>query len=154
VSTIALLRKPTPGYRFECGNGGHWRLISHLALNHLSLADGGVDALREMLTLYDLPRAPATQRQIGGIKAVEHRAATTWLAGNPYACLVRGTEVRLTIDEEAFVGSGIDTFAQVFERFLGLYAHANSFTQLTLVSEKSGEALLTLKPRSGDLSLL
>ena len=154
VVSIALLRKPTPGYRFECGNGGHWRLISHLALNHLSLADGGVDALREMLTLYDLPRAPASARQIDGIKAVEHRAATTWLAGNPYACLVRGTEVRLTIDEEAFVGSGIGTFAHVFERFLGLYAHANSFTQLTIVSEKSGEALLTLKPRSGDLSLL
>ncbi len=154
LAGVPLLRKPSASYRFECGNGGHWRLISHLALNHLSLADGGVDALREMLTLYDLPRSAATQRQIGGIAGVAHRAVTSWLAGNPFACLVRGTEVRLTIDEEAFVGSGIDTFAHVIERFLGLYAHTNSFAQLVIVSNKSGEALLTLKPRSGDLNLL
>ncbi|HWJ93218.1 MAG TPA: type VI secretion system baseplate subunit TssF, partial [Telluria sp.] len=80
--------------------------------------------------------------------------ATTWLPGNPFACLVRGVEVRLTIEEEAFIGSGIHAFAQVIERFLGLYVHANSFTQLVLVSHKTGEELWTCTPRSGDLSLL
>jgi type VI secretion system protein ImpG len=45
-------------------------------------------------------------------------------------------EVRLTIDEEAFVGSGIHAFAHVVERFLALYVHANSFTQLVIVSQK------------------
>ncbi|UVW28763.1 type VI secretion system baseplate subunit TssF [Massilia sp. H6] len=152
--SIALLRKPTASYRFASGRGAHWRLISHLALNHLSLADGGVEAFREMLALYDLPRSPSSQRQIGGIKAISQRPATTWLAGNPFTCLVRGVEVRLSIDEEAFVGSGIHAFAQIVERFLALYVHANSFTQLVIVSNKTGEALLTCQPRSGDLSLL
>ncbi|MFK3737271.1 type VI secretion system baseplate subunit TssF [Massilia sp. TN1-12] len=154
VRSIAFLRKPTPSYRFERGRGAHWRLISHLSLNHLSLSDGGVDAFREMLALYDLPRSPSSQRQIGGIVAVAHRAATTWMAGNPFACMVRGIEVRLTIDEEAFVGSGIDAFAHIVERFLGLYVHANSFTQLVIVSNKTGGELLRCQPRSGDLSLL
>jgi type VI secretion system protein ImpG len=63
-------------------------------------------------------------------------------------------EVRLSIDEEAFVGSGIHAFAHVMERFLGLYVHANSFSQLVIVSNKTGDLLLTCKPRSGDLSLL
>ena len=63
-------------------------------------------------------------------------------------------EVRLTIDEEAFVGSGIHAFAHVIERFLGLYVHANSFTQLVVVSSKTGEELFKCKPRSGDSSLL
>jgi type VI secretion system protein ImpG len=67
---------------------------------------------------------------------------------------VRGVEVRLTIDEEAFVGSGIHAFAHIIDRFLGLYVHANSFTQLVMVSNKTGEELLRCKPRSGDLSLL
>ena len=154
VRSIAFLRKPTASYRFASGRGAHWRLISHLALNHLSLADGGVEAFREMLALYDLPRSPSSQRQIGGIKAIAQRAATTWLAGNPFTCLVRGVEVRLSIDEEAFVGSGIHAFAQIVERFLALYVHANSFTQLVIVSNKTGEELLTCQPRSGDLSLL
>lgn len=154
VDTIAFLRKPTASHRFASGSGAHWRLISHLALNHLSLADGGIDAFREMLALYDLPRSPSSQRQIGGIKAIAQRPATAWLAGNPFTCLVRGVEVRLSIEEEAFVGGGIHAFAQVVERFLALYVHANSFTRLVVVSSKTGEELLTCEPRSGDLSLL
>lgn len=152
--TIAFLRKPTASHRFASGRGAHWRLISHLALNHLSLADGGIDAFREMLALYDLPRSPSSQRQIGGIKAIAQRPTTAWLSGNPFTCLVRGVEVRLTIDEEAFVGSGIHAFAQIVERFLALYVHANSFTQLVIVSSKTGEEVFTCQPRSGDLSLL
>jgi len=151
---IGFLRKPSMPYRFTSDSGAHWRLISHLALNHLSLLDGGVEAFREMLALYDLPRSPSSQRQIGGIKTIAQRATTAWLAGNPFTCLVRGLEVRLGIDEEAFVGSGIHAFAQVIERFLALYVHANSFTQLIIVSHKTGEALLTCEPRSGDSSLL
>jgi type VI secretion system protein ImpG len=154
VRSISFLRKPTLSNRFERGRGAHWRLISHLSLNHLSLADGGLDAFREMLALYDLPRSPSSQRQIGGIAAIGHKAANAWLQGNPFACLVRGVEVRLTIDEEAFVGSGIHAFAHIIERFLGLYVHANSFTQLVIVSNKTGEELLKCTPRSGDLSLL
>jgi len=154
TGNICLLRKPTPSWRFARVGGVHWRLISHLALNHLSLANGGVDSFREMLALYDLPRSPATQRQIGGIRGLAYKTATTWLPGNPFACLVRGLEVRMTIDEDAFVGTGIHAFAQVIDRFLGLYVHANSFTQLVIVSEKTGETLLTCPPRSGDLSLL
>jgi type VI secretion system protein ImpG len=154
VRSISFLRKPTTSYRFERGRSAHWRLISHLSLNHLSLSDGGVEALREMLALYDLPRSPSSQRQISGIVAIEQKAATTWLVGNPFACLVRGVEVRLTIDEEAFVGSGINTFAHIVERFLALYVHANSFTQLVIVSNKTREELLRCTPRSGDLSLL
>lgn len=154
VGAITFLRKPSLSQRFEQGGGAHWRLISHLSLNHLSLSGDGVEAFREMLAMYDLPRSPASQRQIGGIEAIAYKATNAWLPGNPFASLVRGMEVRLTIDEEAFVGSGIHAFAHVIERFLGLYVHANSFTQLVVVSSKTGEELFKCKPRSGDSSLL
>jgi type VI secretion system protein ImpG len=154
VRSISFLRKPSNSYRFEHGRGTHWRLISHLSLNHLSLSADGVDAFREMLALYDLPRSASSQRQIAGIAGIEQKAASAWLPGNPFACLVRGVEVRLTIDEEAFIGSGIHAFAHLVERFLALYVHANSFTKLTIVSHKTGEDLFTCSPRSGDLSLL
>jgi len=154
VRSITFLRRPTESHRFERGRGAHWRLISQLSLNHLSLAGSGVDAFQEMLTLYDLPRSPTSQRQIRGICAIASKAANHWLPGNPFACLVRGVEVSLTIDEEAFVGSGIHAFTHIVERFLGLYVHANSFTQLVVVSRKSGEELLRCTPRSGDLNLV
>jgi type VI secretion system protein ImpG len=154
AGAIGFLRKPTRSQYFKRGGGAHWRLISHLSLNHLSLSEGGVEALREMLAMYDLPGSPVSQRQIAGIAAAGYKPSSAWLPGNPFACLVRGVEVRITIDEEAFVGSGVHAFAHVMERFLGLYVHANSFTRLILVSSKTGEDLLTCSPRSGDLSLL
>ncbi len=154
TSAIAFLRKPTRTWRFARGRSAQWRLISLLSLNHLSLADGGVDAFREMLALHDVPRSAASTRQIGGILAIAYTPTSAWLSGNPFNCLVRGIEVRLGVDEEAFVGSGIHAFAHIIERFLALYVHANSFTQLVIVSQQSSEELLRCAPRSGDLSLL
>lgn len=154
VRTISFLRKPSESFRFARGRGAHWRLISQLSLNHLSLTEGGLEALRETLTLYDLSHSAASQRQINGVVAVDHRATTAWLPGNPFASLVRGTEVRMTVDEEAFVGTGLHLFSSVMDHFLGLYVHANSFTQLVIVSKRTGEELLRCLPRSGDLKLV
>lgn len=148
--TISLLRKPTRPHRFEHGRNGQWRLISHLALNHLSLSGSGVHAFRELLTLYDLPRSATSRRQIDGIVAIDQQPVTVWLPGSPFASFVRGLEVRLTVDEESLVGSGVDAFAQVIDRFLGLYAHLNSFTRLVLVSSQSGQELIRCAPRAGE----
>lgn len=151
---IRLLRRPTSTLRFERGKGALWRLISHLSLNHLSLSAGGIDALKEMLRLYDLPRSAANRRQIDGLVGIDFKPATAWLQGQPYATFVRGTEVRLTVDEDSFVGTGLGLFAAVMDQFFGLYVHINSFTQLTLVSSRTQEELLSCPPRNGDMPLV
>ena len=46
------------------------------------------------------------------------------------AALVHGTEMRMTLDEEAFVGSGLLLFVEVIDQFLGLYVQVNSFIEL------------------------
>lgn len=151
---IRLLRKPTPSQRFERGRGALWRLISHLSLNHLSLSAGGIDALKEMLRLYDLPRSASNRRQVDGLVAVAFKPATAWLPGEPFATFVRGTQVRLTVDEDSFVGTGLGLLAAVMDRFFGLYVHINSFTQLTIVSARTQEEVLTCPPRNGDKPLV
>ena len=151
---VRLLRKPTPTWRFPRGQGALWRLISHLSLNHLSLSAGGMEALQEMLRLYDLPRSAANRRQVDGLKSVSFRPATAWLPGQPFATFVRGTEVRLEVDEDSYVGTGLFLLASVLERFFALYVHINSFTKLTLVSSRTGEEVLTCLPRNGDQHLL
>lgn len=154
AKTVFFLRKPTPTYRFERGKGAHWRLISHLSLNHLSLVNEGVEALREMFKLYDLPRSATNQKLIDSVISVEHRAATTRMAGNPFPTFVRGSEIRLVVDEDALVGSGLHLFAQVLDHFFGLYVHANSFSRLVLVSAVSGQEILKCKPRNGQSILV
>jgi type VI secretion system protein ImpG len=69
------------------------------------------------------------------------------------ASLVDGVEVRLCIDEEGFVGTGIHLFAQVVARYLGLSVQVNSFAELVIVSATSGEELLRCPPCNGDLQL-
>lgn len=113
-----------------------------------------MDALKEMLRLYDLPRSPVNRRQIDGIEAVSFQPATAWLPGEPFATFVRGVEVTLTVDEASFVGSGLGLFVAVLERFLALYVSVNSFSRLTVRSARSSEVLYACSPRNGDIALL
>ena len=150
VRSIKLLRKPTQPCRFDHRRDGQWRIISHLSLNHLSLTGNGLTAFQEMLALYDLPRTAASRRQIEGVLGIEQSDKTVWMAGKPFACFVRGLEVRITVDESSFVGSGLDVFVRCIDRFLGLYVSLNSFIQLVVVSNRTGEELIRCAPRNGD----
>ncbi len=149
---IHLLRKPTPPYRFPSSGGAHWRLVAQLALNHRSLGD--LDALREVLTLYDVSRSAATQRQIAGITGLHTLPSTAWIRNKIGATLVHGLEVRMTVDEEAFAGTSLVVFAEVVNRFFGLYVHINSFTRLVVRSSQSERELLRCDPRNGSLTLV
>jgi type VI secretion system protein ImpG len=150
TGNISMLRRPTPSVRFERGRAAHWRLISHLALNHVSLASNGLSALKEMLVLYDVRRTAVSARHIDGLVGIEQRAAVQWLPGKPFATFVRGMEIRLTIDEDHFVGTSLASFVRVIDTFFGLYVHLNSFVQLVVVSKRTGEEILRCKPRSGE----
>lgn len=149
---IHLLRRPTLPHRFPSSGGAHWRLVAQLALNHRSLGD--LDAFREVLTLYDVSRSAATQRQIAGITAMETLPSTAWMRNKVGASLVHGLEVRMTVDEEAFAGSSLYVFAEVVNRFFGLYVHINSFTRLVVRSEQTDRELLRCEPRNGNLTLV
>ncbi|MGB9109248.1 MAG: type VI secretion system baseplate subunit TssF, partial [Telluria sp.] len=150
---IRFLRRPTRPHRLANGKGAHWRLISHLTLNHHSLVTEGVDGLREMLALYDFTGSAVSRRQIAGIVGLEHADATAWLRHKRGSSLAHGTEVRLTIDEDAFVGAGLHLFVQVIDQFFALYVQMNSFIELVILSHQSGEVLFRCKPRSGSMPL-
>jgi type VI secretion system protein ImpG len=149
---LQLLRRPTPQRRFALD--AHWRLISHLSLNHGSLVQDGVGGLKEMLTLYDLAQSPVSRKQIAGIAGLTQHPARAWLRDDGHASLVHGIELRLTLDEDAFAGAGLHLFVQVLDHFLGLYVHLNSFIQLTVLSQASGKELYRCQPRSGARNLV
>lgn len=144
-----LLRKPTPSYRFD-SKGAHWRLISHLALNHAGLTDAGLADLQKMLTLYDLPRSNGARRQIGGIVGLEHGSTRAWIKTRPVSTLMPGVGIRMTVDEEAFAGASLFVFAQVMDRYFALNSQLNCFTRLEIVSGRTGQEIHTCAPRSAE----
>ncbi|NRF69439.1 type VI secretion system baseplate subunit TssF [Aquincola sp. S2] len=151
---IRLLRVPTTSHRFERGEGALWRLVSHLSLNHLSIGGAGVQALQEMLRLYDLPRSATNARLVDGLIDISYQPTSACLPGNPFPTFVRGVLVRLTVDADAYGGHGLRLFAQVLDHFFGLYVQANSFSQLEVVSAQTRERLLLFPRRAGAGPLL
>ncbi|MFN7693839.1 MAG: type VI secretion system baseplate subunit TssF [Burkholderiales bacterium] len=151
---IQLLRKPTRSERFDCDQGALWQLVSHLSINHLMLGGAGLDGLKELLRLYDLPRSSGTKRLLDGLLRLESKPVVAWIDGEPFPSFVRGTQVQLTVEREAFVGAGMHLFARVLDEFFGLSVQINSFVQLQLLCARSGEVLVDCPRRTGEGPLL
>lgn len=149
VARIRCLRKPTATLRPNQRKGSYWRLISHLSLNHLSIVDGGREALLEILSLYNFFDSPALQKQIAGITKVDSAPGLARVGPPQRQAFVRGLDVTLEFDEDMYVGGGIYLLASVLERFLGLYCSINSFTRLTVTSQQREKPVAGWKPRSG-----
>jgi type VI secretion system protein ImpG len=148
LAPVRMLRKPTPSWRFSGARGTHWRLIAHLALNHAGLTMAGLIEFRKMLALYDLPRSPVAQRQIAGIVGLEHGTVRAWIGAAPVASLTPGIGIRLTVDEDAFAGTGLYPFVQVLDHYFALNGQLNCFTRLQVVSHQSGREILACAPRT------
>ena len=141
MGPVTCLTRPTRPLRTLPGRGAAWRIISHLSLNHLSLADAGdgraAQALREMLRLYlldDLDDYDQKQRWIQGVIGVSSRRVAARVGGRGGVC--QGIEVRLELDEERFTDKAAYLFSSVLDRFLGAWVTINTFTRLVSTSRE------------------
>ena len=151
VDRVRLLRKPTPTLRAPKRRGLQWRLISNLSLNYLMLIEGGGEALKEMLSLYDYGQSSAVKRQIEGIVAISSKPAVTRVVGPEFSGFARGTEVTLTLNEDHYVGGSFYLFASILERMLALSCTPNSFTRLRVRTvQKEGEDVASWPARPGE----
>src|ERR1700733_179722 len=145
-----VLHGPTKAVRAPLGRGLEWRLISHLSLNHLSLVEGGVDALREILGLYQIGANPSIARQIAGLTAIRSSRRMARLDSEYGLVFCQGTAIDAELDEELFAGNGPYLLATVLERFLGLYCAVNSFTQLRVSTRQRKGVVWQWSPRAGE----
>jgi type VI secretion system protein ImpG len=150
VAGITCMMKPTPARRPKHGSRLQWRLISHLALNYLSLVDQNGRGLKELLKLYDIHDSPVTRHQIDGLENIDYRHVTMRLG----RAFCRGIEIELLFNEDKYVGSSIYLFASVLERFLAQYVSINSFTRLVIKSIQRPKVIKAWPPRNGNRILL
>ena len=147
IATIVSPSRPRP--TIAQGDTA-WRLISHLSLNYLSIADAGHGgaALRELIGLY----APAGDRivakQLEGVRGVATRPIVRRMTDEVLSTAVRGLEIKLDFDESFFEGSGAYVLGSVLERFFRKYVTINSFTETVLTTQQRGE-ITRWRPESG-----
>lgn len=144
------LIKPTPTVCPPLGRQLHWRLISHMSLNYVSLTNAG--HFKELLRVYDFQsehdaqRALAHQRMLDGILSMRSSFGERMVRGAP----LRGSQVDLELHEDHFAGEGdAYLFARILDRFLGLYTTINAYTQLMLRLARSGQ-VYTFPARWGE----
>jgi len=154
LSRIRGLTKPGETIRPPLGRGAEWRLLSHLALNYLSICEGGREALQEILKLYDFADSAVVRQKIAGLTKVTGRRVVGRPKTMSWNGFCRGMEVTIEFDETQYVGSGVFLFASVLEQFLGLYASLNSFTQLIATTQQREAPLKRWPPRAGEQILL
>ena len=147
VGGVVCVEPMTATLRPALGRDAQWRLISHLTANQLSAvgADGGLDALRELLLLYDFGDR---RNLIEGITAVSTKRVT---GRTRTGAVVGGVQVTLAFDRSKYVGSSALLLASVMERFFGTHVSINSFSQLVMTD---GQREVRWPPRAGEKTLL
>lgn len=114
----------------------HWRVLSHLTPNYVSLLDAEV--LRGTLALYDWTQDELNRRRLQAITEVSHHLIRKVEQG----CVMHGVEITITLDQSGFTGAGdLHLFATLLDRFLAGYADLNLFTRLRILIQPTGDII-------------
>ncbi|MFZ1874051.1 MAG: type VI secretion system baseplate subunit TssF [Chania sp.] len=115
----------------------HWRVMSHLGSNFLSMMDNP-EVLRGTLALYDWTDDEMNRRRLAAIVAVKHTLIRRFEKG----FMLRGVDIEITLNSDDFAGEGdVNLFGEMLHRFFALYADIHLFNQLTLVLQPTGKRL-------------
>jgi type VI secretion system protein ImpG len=151
---FANIIAPSENQEVPTGQSVLWRLLSHLAINYLSLADP--DNLKSLLELYMFSghsgskQEVANRKRINGISAVSVIACDRLVEGIP----MRGQEVQVTVDSANFTSIGdMYLFGMLLDRLMASFASLNCFTEFSLVDSNTDE-VYRWPIRAGDRPLI
>ncbi len=139
VGRCEALTAPSRPLRSRRGRGALWRVISHLSLNHLSADNtGGLDVLKEMLSLYDSADSAASRAVIDRLCRVETGPAVARAPAGGRIAFASGVDLMLEFDDARLSGSGAFLLGAVLETAFAAFAAINGFsrTSLRLKGEK------------------
>ena len=146
--------QPSEYQYIASGSSMLWRLLSHLSLNYLSLAD--TDNFKALLGLYQQSGAAgnkqqvANRKRIDGISNISVTPCDRLLRGMP----IRGQAINVQVNPGGFASRGdMYLFGTLLDHLFASFASLNSFTEFSMTDETSDETY-TWKPRTGDRPLI
>lgn len=137
---FANISRPTATVQPPFGANLMWRLLSHVSLNYLSLANA--DNVKALLRLYIFPDSRdqasivANNKRVDGILDLTAREAVRLSAGS----VIRGHELELTINSQNFASVGdMYLFSSILDYFLANYAGINCYSHCRVTDYNTGE---------------
>jgi type VI secretion system protein ImpG len=140
LATFENIRPPTSPVQPPLGRNLLWRLLSHLFLNYLSMANE--DNLRALIKLYIFTETRDRAVVLANTKRVDAIARMVVESSNRIVrgVMMRGQNIELTLDRANFAGSGdMYLFGAILDYFLSGYAEMNCFTRLTITDTQNKE---------------
>lgn len=154
LASFENIRQPTSPVQPPLGNNLLWRLLSHLYINYLSVAD--VESLRAMVKLYiftdtrDRGSVVANTKRVDAIQGMDVTDGDRLVKG----LVMRGRNIEMSLNCDGFANSGdMYLFSSVMNRFFSGYASINCFTRLT-VEDTLNKELYQWNAMIGDRPLL
>ena len=145
---------PSENQEVPTGRSVQWRLLSHLAINYLSLADA--DNLKSLLELYIFSghsgskQDIANRKRINSISAVSVKPCDRLVGGIP----LRGQAVQVSVDAASFASIGdMYLFGMLLDRLMASFASLNCFTEFSLIDSATNE-VYRWPIRAGDRPLI
>lgn len=154
LASFENIRQPTSPVQPPLGKNLLWRLLSHLYINYLSVAD--VESLRAMAKLYVFTDTPDRGSVVANTKRVDAITGMDVTEGDRLVggLLMRGREIKMSLNREGFANGGdLYLFSSVMNRFFSGYASVNCYTRLT-VEETLNKELYQWNAMIGDRPLL
>lgn len=130
---------PTEHQQPPMGGTMLWRLLSHLSLNYLPIAD--TENLRSLLGLYifsgaDKKTEATNRRRIAGINNISVKPSDRLVQGT----ILRGQEIEVSVDHDHFLSRGdLFVFGAVLEKLFSSFASLNVYTALSISDTNTGE---------------
>ena len=156
TTKIYCLDRPTQQKYPNRETASQWRLISHLALGHLSLTDSkvSINMLRELIQHYGDFGEGQIIPELTIIQDFQAERAMQRIGYEAWRGFVQGTRFELTFVE----GTSRDTsellFGNILNHVLPQFASTNSFTQLAIKKKNLKGIWKEWVPRSGNKALI
>ena len=116
-----------------------------LSLNHLGLvekrAGEGARAVKDILSLFADLTDGITERRIRGVRSVSSKPVNRRVRVQNSMATARGLEITVTIEDNAFEGSGVYLLGAVLDRFFAEYVSINHFTETVIRTPERQEIM-------------
>lgn len=151
---VVNIMSPTASLDPPIGKDTLWKFLSHLSLNFSQIVD--IDNFKTLLRLYVFPESREREKvtinlkRIEGLSDISMEPVDRLFGGT----VLRGQKVVLRANLDHFSGWGdLYLFGSVIDRFLSTISSMNTFIELELHEELSGETI-KWPPRSGNRPLI
>lgn len=148
------ITQPTPPLRPVLDGSLHWKLISNLSLNYLSLLE--IEPLSAIIRAYDFRATEDEQakrhlqQRLEGMESITTAPIDRLVKGLP----VRGIFSTMTINAENFHSEGeLYLFGSVLSHFFALFSSINAFHELEMVNSANNETY-SWPPQKGTQPLI